>query len=51
MLSFQAASFKVIEDASIRKNLEDLRQIPADWKKLDDPLAELEQIRRGSKLQ
>ena len=51
MLSFQAASFKVIDDASIRKNLEDLRQIPADWKKLDDPLAELEQIRRGSKLQ
>ncbi len=51
MLSFQAASFKVIEDASMRKNLEDLRQIPADWKKLDDPLAELEQIRRGSKLQ
>ncbi len=51
MLSFQAMSFKVIEDASLRKNIEDLRQISAEWKKLDDPLAELEQIRRGAKLQ
>ena len=51
MLSFQATSFKVIEDASLRKNLDDLRQISADWKKLEDPLAELEQIRRGAKLQ
>lgn len=51
MLSFQASSFRVIEDASLRKNLDDLRQISADWKKLDDPLAELEQIRRGAKLQ
>lgn len=51
MLSFQATSFKVIEDATIRKNIEDLRQVPAEWKKLDDPLAELEQIRRGTKLQ
>jgi hypothetical protein len=51
MLSFQAASFKVIEDASIRKNIEDLRRVPAEWKKLEDPLAELDQIRRGTKLQ
>ena len=51
MLSFQATSFKVIEDASLRKNLDDLRQVSAEWKKLDDPLAELEQIRRGTKLQ
>lgn len=51
MLSFHATSFRVVEDASLRKNLEDLRQISADWKKLDDPLAELEQVRRGSKLQ
>lgn len=51
MLSFQATSFKVIEDAGIRRNIEDLRQVPAEWKKLDDPLAELEQIRRGAKLQ
>lgn len=51
MLSFQATSFKVIEDANLRKNLDDLRQISAEWKNLDDPLAELEQIRRGVKLQ
>jgi hypothetical protein len=51
MLSFQAASFKVIEDANIRTNIDGLRQVPAEWKKLDDPLAELEQIRRGAKLQ
>lgn len=51
MLSFQATSFKVLEDTSLRKNLDDLRQVSAEWKKLDDPLAELEQIRRGAKLQ
>jgi hypothetical protein len=51
MLSFQATSFKVIEDASLRQNVDDLRQVSADWKKLEDPLAELEQIRRGAKLQ
>jgi hypothetical protein len=51
MLSFQATSFKVIEDASIRENIDDLRGVPAEWKKHADPLAELEQIRRGAKLQ
>lgn len=51
MLSFLAASFTVIEDADIRKNIADLRKVPGEWKKLDDPLAELEQIRRGAKLQ
>ena len=51
MLSFQAMSFKLIEDASVRKNINDLREIPAEWKKLEDPLGELEQIRRGAKLQ
>jgi len=51
MLSFQMSSFRVIEDASIRKNIDSLRQVPSEWKKLEDPLAELEQIRRGTKLQ
>jgi len=51
MLSFHAASFKVIEHADIRKNIGELRKVPGEWKKLDDPLAELEQIRRGAKLQ
>lgn len=51
MLSFQALSFRVIDSASIRKNIEDLRQVQAEWKKLDDPLGELDQIRRGTKLQ
>jgi hypothetical protein len=51
MLSFHATSFTLIEDADIRKNISDLRKVPGEWKKLDDPLAELEQIRRGAKLQ
>jgi len=51
MLSFHATSFKLIEDADIRKNISELRKVPGEWKKLDDPLAELEQIRRGMKLQ
>jgi hypothetical protein len=51
MLSFHATSFKLIEDADIRKNIGELRKLPGEWKNLDDPLAELEQIRRGAKLQ
>jgi hypothetical protein len=51
MLSFHAASFKVIEDADIRRNIGELRKLPGEWKNLKDPLAELEQIRRGAKLQ
>lgn len=51
MLSFHASSFKVIEDADIRKNISELRELPGEWKKLEDPLAELERIRRGTKLQ
>jgi hypothetical protein len=51
MLSFHANSFSVIEDADIRKNISELRNLSGNWKKLDDPLTELEQIRRGAKLQ
>jgi len=51
MLSFHAASFTLVEDADIRKNITELRKFPGDWKRLDDPLAELERIRRGTKLQ
>lgn len=51
MLSFHATSFKVIGDADIRKNIGELRKLPGEWKNLEDPLAELEQIRRGAKLQ
>jgi hypothetical protein len=51
MLSFLAASFAVMEDADIRKNVAELRKVPGEWKKLEDPLAALEQIRRGTKLQ
>ena len=51
MLSFHAASFKLIEDSDIRKNISELREVPGKWKNLEDPVAELEQIRRGTKLQ
>ncbi len=51
MMSFLASSFTVIEDADIRQNISELRKVPGEWKKLDDPLEELEQIRRGTKLQ
>jgi hypothetical protein len=51
MLSFHATSFKLVEDVDIRKNINQLRSVPGEWKKLDDPLADLEEIRRGTKLQ
>jgi hypothetical protein len=51
MLSFLAASFKLIENADIKTNVGELRNVPGEWKKLEDPIAELERIRRGTKLQ
>jgi hypothetical protein len=51
LLAFNADTFRLIEDADIRKNIAQLRAIPAKWKSLEDPLAELEKIRRGSKVQ
>lgn len=51
ILSFHATSFKVIEDADLRDNISELRDLPGEWKKLHDPLAALEEIRRGTKPQ
>lgn len=45
--TFYAQSMQLIEDADIRKNVEELRRIDADWKKLNDPLGELHRIRHG----
>lgn len=44
---FYANAMKLIEDADIRKDIGGLREIDSDWKKLNDPLAELEKIRHG----
>jgi hypothetical protein len=40
-----------MEDGDIRKNISELQQIPAEWKKLEDPLAVLNEIRQGNKPQ
>lgn len=49
LLEFRVTEFKLIEDADIRKNVNDLRSIPAEWKKLDDPLSVLTEIKQGGK--
>ncbi len=51
MLAFHATTFELIDDKDIRSSISELREIPAGWKNLDDPLAALERIRRGEKLQ
>ncbi|HEV3038418.1 MAG TPA: hypothetical protein VHA33_11635 [Candidatus Angelobacter sp.] len=51
MLIFHASSYHLIEDGDIRKNIGELQQVPGDWKKMHDPIAALQQIRRGEKLQ
>ncbi len=51
MLAFHASSYKIVEDADLKKNVDDLRGIPGDWKKLDDPLAVLREIKQGVKPQ
>jgi hypothetical protein len=45
MLSFTIKSFRELEDISLSDSIERLRAIPAEWKKLDDPLAELKRMR------
>lgn len=51
LLDFKVATYQLVEDADIRKNISDLQSIPAEWKKLDDPLSVLNEIKRGSKPQ
>lgn len=51
MIIFHATSYKLIEDGDIRKNISDLQQVAADWKQMDDPIGELQRIRRGGKVQ
>jgi len=51
MLSFTAHSVRPVVDADIRTTVDNLRVIDAAWKKLADPLAELEKIRSGGKVQ
>jgi hypothetical protein len=51
MLDFKVSEFSLIEDGDIRTNISDLQQIPAEWKKLDDPLAVLRAIKEGRKPQ
>lgn len=41
-------SFKPLSDASLRESIEALRAIPAEWKKGEDPLRELHDIRHGT---
>jgi hypothetical protein len=48
---FHATSFEVIPDGDIKSNISKLRSIPADWKKLDDPIAELMAMREAGRPQ
>jgi hypothetical protein len=48
MLHFNANSYVVIEDGTLTQDIAALRKLPGEWKKLDDPLGELERIRHGS---
>jgi hypothetical protein len=51
MLSFYAHGFEVVPDGDIRRNVETLRAISAAWKEREDPLADLEAVRTGERLQ
>jgi hypothetical protein len=47
VLDFFVDDFEVLKEGNIRSDIEHLRRIPAKWKELDDPLAELAMIRYG----
>lgn len=51
MTYFKIADFHPLgdeSDISLKKSIEELRAIPAKWKELDDPVAELLRIRHGA---
>lgn len=43
-------TFDVIGAANLKNAIQKLRNIPADWKDLDDPLSEAKRIRHGNKV-
>jgi hypothetical protein len=45
---FTIKDFKPLSDATLRETIEELRAIPAEWKKKEDPLGELRNIRHGT---
>jgi hypothetical protein len=49
MLDFYVSDFEVLKDGDIRSDVQHLRGIPAAWKEVDDPLAELAAIRSGER--
>lgn len=51
LVDFKVTNYSLVTDGDIRTNINDLRNVPADWKQLDDPLAELESIKQGRKPQ
>ncbi len=48
LMRFTISDFKVLDEVDLRETVRRLQEIPAAWKDLDDPLAELRRIRRGS---
>jgi len=51
MLDFRVSGHRLVHDGDIRTNIDELRKIPAEWKTLNDPLGELNQIKQGVKPQ
>ena len=47
-VKFKIHTFKPLSDATLRETIEELRAIPAEWKKREDPLGELRDIRHGT---
>jgi hypothetical protein len=48
MKRFSIKDFSPLKATTLRETVEELRAIPAEWKKLDDPYAELARIRHGT---
>jgi hypothetical protein len=48
MVKFTIKDFKKLADASLRDAIQNLRAIPAEWKRKEDPLGELMEIRHGT---
>lgn len=46
MRAFRIAAFRLLDDRPLKEVVEELRNVPAEWTSLEDPLGELRRLRK-----
>jgi hypothetical protein len=51
LLELYVDNFEELSEGTIRSDVSRLREIPASWKEMDDPIGELAALRHGERPQ